>query len=78
MGYRHSSAKLNYEKLAEWALKRKGEVIFCEGEYADYLPFRPLVDQKGVAGKISREVIFYKTGVKSRNWKQLELFSPQE
>ncbi len=75
MGYRHSSAKLNYDKLAEWTIKRKGEIIFCEGEYADYLPFRPLVEQKGVAGKISKEVIFYKTSVKNRNWKQLELFS---
>ncbi|QTA86367.1 DNA adenine methylase [Desulfonema magnum] len=47
MGYRHSSAKLDYNRLAHWTHQRKGEVIFCEGECADYLPFRPLADLKG-------------------------------
>jgi 16S rRNA G966 N2-methylase RsmD len=59
-GYRWSSAFIDYESLAAWALVRKGEVIFCEGEGADYLPFRPLIDLKGVAGKVSKEMIFYK------------------
>ena len=61
MGYRHSSAHLNYEKLAEWTLGRKGEVIFCEGAEADYLPFEPLLNLKGVAGKTSKEVIYYRS-----------------
>lgn len=63
LGYRHSSKYLDYNKLAEWALKRKGEVIFCEGAHADYLPFQPLVELKGVAGKVSKEVIFYKSNM---------------
>lgn len=61
LGYRHSSKLIDYKELAEWALQREGEVIFCEGEEGDYLPFKPLVEQKGVAGKVSREVIFYQS-----------------
>ncbi len=61
MGYRHSSAHIDYESLATWALARRGEVIFCEGDGADYLPFVPLLDLKGVAGKTSREMIYYQS-----------------
>jgi site-specific DNA-adenine methylase len=62
-GYRHGSKQLNYERLAQWALSRSGEIVFCEGAEADYLPFHPLVEQKGVAGKVSQEVIFYRSSV---------------
>jgi hypothetical protein len=60
MGYRHSSALIDYTALAEWALSRKGEIICCEGVGADYLPFTPLLELKGVAGKVSQEMIFYR------------------
>lgn len=66
MGYRWSSDLIDYESLASWALARKGEVIFCEGAGAAYLPFRPLLDLKGVAGKVSKEVVFYRPGNKRR------------
>lgn len=61
MGYRYSSAMLDYQELAVWAKNRKGEVIFCEGLHGDYLPFVPLKELKGVAGKSSKEVIFYRS-----------------
>jgi site-specific DNA-adenine methylase len=61
LGYKYSSKLIDYDELANWALKRKGEVIFCEGKEGDYLPFRPLVDLKGVAGKVNKELIYYKT-----------------
>lgn len=70
-GYRYSSKLINYQKLAEWAKNRKGEIIFCEGNCGDYLPFNPLLDLKGVAGKTSKEVIYYQS---NRVIKQLELF----
>lgn len=63
LGYRYSSKLLDYDKLAEWALDRKGEVIFCEGKEGDYLPFRPLVDLKGVAGKVNKEMIYYRSDI---------------
>ncbi len=70
-GYRFSSKLIDYENLALWAKNRKGEVIFCEGKNGDYLPFKPLIDLKGVAGKVNKEVIFYQSEVKVN--KQLSL-----
>ncbi|OQX27868.1 MAG: hypothetical protein BWK80_03080 [Desulfobacteraceae bacterium IS3] len=74
MGYRYSSKMLDYKELANWANKRKGEIIFCEGEQADYLPFRPLVELKGVAGKASKEVIYYRSETPLRKPGQLCFF----
>lgn len=71
MGYHYSSALIDYEELAEWAKNRKGEVIFCEGLYGDYLPFKPLLNLKGVAGKTSKEVMFYKS---EHELPQIEMF----
>ena len=61
MGYGFSSALIDYKSLAEWSMARSGEIICCEGEYGDYLPFNTFLELKGVAGKSSREKIFYKT-----------------
>lgn len=61
MGYRFGSNMLDYEALADWALRRRGELIFCEGKDGDYLPFKPLVNLTGVAGKVNKEMIFYKS-----------------
>lgn len=71
MGYRHSSNDLDYSALANWARNRRGQVIFCEGAEADYLPFKRLRDQLGVAGKVSKEVIYHRSAGKPR---QLTLF----
>jgi hypothetical protein len=70
-GYRYGSRLINYEELAQWSKQRKGAVIFCEGHCGDYLPFRPLLELKGVAGKTSKEVIYYQS---DRANDQLELF----
>lgn len=75
MGYKFSSALIDYNELALWAKSRKGEVIFCEGEYGDYLPFQPLLNLKGVAGKSSREVFYYRS---SHAIKQVALFNQEE
>lgn len=58
-GYRHGSDSIDYPFLTAWALQRRGEIIFCEGEFGDYLPFKSLLELKGVAGKSSKEVIYY-------------------
>jgi site-specific DNA-adenine methylase len=59
-GYRYSSDLIDYNYLANWAKERKGEVIFCEGIHGNYLPFKPLLNLKGVAGKTSKEVVYYR------------------
>lgn len=61
-GYAHGSDALDYDALARWALARRGQLLFCEGEFGDYLPFRPLLELTGVAGKRSRERLFHRPG----------------
>jgi site-specific DNA-adenine methylase len=61
MGYNYSSAEMDYLYLAEWCMERRGEIICCEGEYGKYLPFVTLLELKGVAGKSSKEKVFYKS-----------------
>lgn len=78
MGYRYSSALINYHELAKWALSRKGEIICCEGFGADYLPFIPLIELKGIAGKTSKEMIFYRQGMKKRQTSLFEINDPNE
>jgi site-specific DNA-adenine methylase len=70
LGYYFGSDKLDYNLLAVWTKQRLGEVIFCEGENGDYLPFNHLLTLPGVAGKLSQEKIFYFSNVEK---KQLEL-----
>ncbi|BAI88777.1 MULTISPECIES: hypothetical protein [Arthrospira] len=60
-GYRYGSKLIDYQKLATWSKNRKGEVIFCEGHCGNYLPFKPLLYLKGVAGKTSKEMIYYRS-----------------
>ncbi len=59
-GYAFGSSQMNYEALSEWTMARKGQVISCEGEFGDYLPFTNLLELPGVAGKISIEKIFHR------------------
>ncbi len=73
LGYRHSSKLIDYEYLANWAKNRKGEVIFCEGHNGDYLPFRHLLESKGVAGKTSKEMIYFQSNQRILE-QQLDLF----
>lgn len=43
--YRHSD--IDYPALAEWVQSRRGQVIVCENNKADWLPFTPLKSQQG-------------------------------
>ncbi len=74
-GYRYGSESIDYESLASWALDRKGEIIFCEGEFGDYLPFKSLLELKGIAGKTSKELVYYNGLSISKKDLQIPLFS---
>lgn len=60
-GYRHGSDAIDYTSLAAWTLTRRGQVIACEGGDATYLPFAPLTDHAGVAGKRNKESVFVRS-----------------
>lgn len=72
LGYAHSSAHLDYSKLANWISNLKGDIIACEGMFGDYLPFEDLMELKGVAGKSSTEKLYYRSDFIQ---KQMKLFA---
>jgi hypothetical protein len=38
---------LDYEVLASWCKGRKGQIIVCENDTAEWLPFKPLCTTSG-------------------------------
>jgi 16S rRNA G966 N2-methylase RsmD len=66
-GFRYtcSSDALDFTKLGEWCRARKGLVMVCENEGADWLPFVPLYQMAGASksgeggrSKVSTEVLW--------------------
>lgn len=57
--YPHGPDGINYPALGNWCRSRQGQVIVCENEGADWLPFEPFATIKaGPAKRVSREVIW--------------------
>lgn len=57
--YKYGADKLDYRALGDWCRTRKGQVIVCENQGADWLPFRPLAAVKTTrARRRSREVVW--------------------
>lgn len=65
-GYRFGSSQLDYPSLANWTLARRGQVIACESGNATYLPFVPLLNHAGVAGKLNKESVFLRSSLAER------------
>jgi site-specific DNA-adenine methylase len=42
---------INFDKLAEWCKTRKGQVIVCENDKANWLDFKPLINIQGQSKK---------------------------
>lgn len=60
--YSFNSDMLDFQHLGGWCKARSGQVIVCENDGADWLPFRELADVKTTrAGKRSKEVIWTNT-----------------
>ena len=71
-GYAYRCNKINYADLAEWCKSRKGQVIVCEQERADWLPFQTLRSMKSNQKHgFTSEAIYYKGPI---NEPQLTLF----
>lgn len=56
--YPHGSRDIDYPALGAWCRARTGQVIVCEGEGADWLPFVPLGGLVSVRGKRSNEAVY--------------------
>ena len=61
-GYLHGASTFNFVGLAEWCRSRRGQVIVCEQEGADWLPFEPLTAVSSHRGAISTEVVWLQGG----------------
>lgn len=57
-GYERGADGIDYEALAAWVRSRRGQVIVCEQEGADWLPFRPLAAIRGTTNKATTEVVW--------------------
>lgn len=55
--YRYGSDKINYSALGQWCLAQDDQLIVCEGQGANWLPFEPLTTQWGSKG-FSKEVVY--------------------
>lgn len=56
--YRYSSNLIDFAELADWSTSRSGQVIVCENEGADWLPFRSFADAKTARTNRSAEVVW--------------------
>lgn len=45
--YVMSNKAIDYSELATWSMERKGQVIVCENTKANWLPFKPMIVQRG-------------------------------
>lgn len=60
--YKHNSTHLDYAAIGTWCRARLGQVMVCENDGADWLPFEPFaVFAAGANGRRSREVIWTNT-----------------
>lgn len=63
-GRKYTYSDIDYTHLADWCLSRKGQIIVCEIEGANWLPFETLGTFQGTNGKhrtgITKEVIFHR------------------
>jgi len=55
--YIESNKAIDYPALAKWSQEREGQIIVCENTRADWLPFSPMVKNRGVR-KTTTEAIW--------------------
>tara|TARA_E500000178_G_C16999107_1_gene744769 strand:+ start:596 stop:1291 length:696 start_codon:yes stop_codon:yes gene_type:complete len=58
-GKYYRCSKIDYPILSNWCLSRKGEIIVCENDGADWLPFQSFKDARTQKNTISKEVIYH-------------------
>jgi site-specific DNA-adenine methylase len=59
--YSHGNKRVDYQDLAAWCKRRHGQVIVCESNAADWLPFRPLDNKlRHCTGNWRQELVWTK------------------
>jgi len=71
-GYRHGASGIDYTHLGDWCQTRLGQIIVCEQEPANWLPFTPFHKQINAQNTMRTEVIW--TNTPTTNTETLTLF----
>lgn len=71
--YKESSKNIDYNHLSAWCKDRQGEVIVCENDGADWLPFDYFSPLRNFQNKQTHEVVYYQ----GFNEIQLSLFGDE-
>lgn len=58
--------KVDFDHLGLWCKSRLGQVIACEQEGADWLPFQPLRKITGISGKVTTEQVWVSKPIKAK------------
>jgi hypothetical protein len=58
-GYDSDRQGIDFPALGDWCQSRQGQVIVCEEDGADWLPFEPLTEHKTIAGDRKVEVAWF-------------------
>ena len=58
-GYKESSKNIDFKHLANWCQNRQGEVVVCENQGADWLPFEHFSNLVNNQRKATSEVVYY-------------------
>ncbi len=53
-GRRYRQQVVDYGALRNFCLSRKGQIIVCENVGADWLPFEPIVERRGIRSRYQR------------------------
>jgi len=54
--YKFGNKKIDYSFLANWCKTRKGQVIVCENTKASWLPFKPMINIRGIKYKTTEAI----------------------
>ena len=57
-GKHYRFGSIDYKHLAYWVKEREGQVIVCEREDAEWLPFKPLTKLAGIGKRSISEGIY--------------------
>ncbi len=63
-GHKYKFNTIDYGMLNRWSMSRRGQVMVCEVEGADWLPFSPFVRAKANPGKTGGKIIREVLGIK--------------
>ena len=60
-GYKFGRLQMDFDRLRDWVMTRRGQVIVCEQAGADWLPFEPFCTQQTTQATPTKEVIWTRT-----------------